>query len=114
MLFAPGMIPDDINTFEKLAAWASGLLNYHGFTQEYNERPPSAALGDSGIQATFERNGPFRSFQNDPRLIYRHSFRLADDYGSSAYTMEYQAVQETITSPPNVDYLNPNYQAPAN
>lgn len=112
MIFAPEMIPDDIDTFEKLTAWAATLLNYHGFSSEYNERPPSASLGDSGIQPVFERNGPFRSFQKDARLVHRLAFPLLEDYGSSAYTMEYQAVKEVLTAPPNVDFLNPNYVAP--
>lgn len=109
MLFAPGMIPDDIDSFEKLGCWVDEILNAHGFAMDYNERAPSASLGDSGIQAVFERNGPFRSFQKDPRLILRNAYRLAEDYGSSTYTMNYQAVVTMLDVTVNVDYINPNY-----
>ena len=63
MQFATGMIPDDVDTFEKLACWASTILNAHGYAMDYNERPPSVVTGDSGIQSQFERNGPRTSHQ---------------------------------------------------
>ncbi len=48
MQFQKAMIPDDVNTFEKLVAWAGANLSFNGYTMNYLERQPSAALGDSG------------------------------------------------------------------
>ncbi|MEO0348844.1 MAG: hypothetical protein AAF282_02200 [Cyanobacteria bacterium P01_A01_bin.15] len=105
MQFQTAHLPSDIDTYEKLAAWACTILNAHGYALDYNERPPSVVTGDSGIQSQFERNGPFVSHQKDSRLIYRCAFLLNDDHASSAYDMEYKAVKEVITSPVNVDFI---------
>ncbi|MBT9314379.1 hypothetical protein [Leptothoe spongobia] len=105
MQFTASMIPADIDTFEKLSAWSSTILNAHGYALDYNERPPSVVTGDSGIQSQFERNGPFVSHQKDHRLIFRQAFLLEDDHAGSAYAMEYQAVKEVITAPVNVDFI---------
>lgn len=99
------MIPSDIDTFEKLAAWSCTVLNAHGYALDYNERPPSVVTGDSGIQSQFERNGPFVSHQKDPRLVFRCAFLLEHDHASSAYDMEYKAVREVLTSSVNVDFI---------
>lgn len=104
------MIPTDVDTFEKLAAWCGACLTFNGFTLNYNERQPSAALGDSGIQPVFERTGPFRAFDDTPRIIFRFGLELVPDYAASTYTMDYQTVREVITSPANVNFLNPSYQ----
>ena len=105
MLFSASMIPDDIDTFEKLTAWGSTILNAHGYALDYNERSPVIATGDSGIQSQFERNGPFISHQKDSRLIFRNAFLLEEDHAGTAYSMEYQAVKEVITAPVNVDFI---------
>lgn len=105
MQFQTSHIPADIDTYEKLGAWVGTVLNAHGYKLDYNERPPSVVTGDSGIQSQFERNGPFVSHQKDPRLIFRSSFLLAPDYAGSAYTFEYQAVQEVLLVPVNVDFI---------
>ena len=105
MQFLTAHIPNDIDTYEKLACWVSTVLNAHGYALDYNERPPSVVTGDSGIQSQFERNGAFISHQKDPRLVFRNAFLLEDDYASSAYSMEYQAVKEVITAPVNVDFI---------
>ena len=105
MQFQASHIPADIDTYEKLAAWACTILNAHGFALDYNERPPSVVTGDSGIQSQFERNGPFISHQKDNRLVFRCSFLLEDDHSSSAYEMEYKAVKEVLTAPVNVDFI---------
>ncbi|MEO1349062.1 MAG: hypothetical protein AAFW84_09720 [Cyanobacteria bacterium J06635_15] len=109
MQFATGMIPDDVDTFEKLAAWTGSVLHFHGFSLDYNERQPSTTFGDSGIQAVFEKQGPSRSFQKDNRLIYRLSLLIAPDYDSTAFDATYQAVQEIVTAPADTSFLNPNY-----
>ena len=111
MQFDKAMIPDDVDTFEKLAAWTGANLTFNGYTMTYNERQPSAALGDSGIQPVFERTGPFKAHDNTPRTVWRFGLELVPDYASSAYTMDYQTVKEVINSAPNVDFLNPAYQA---
>ena len=105
MQFQTSHIPADIDTYEKLCAWAATILNAHGYAMDYNERPPSVVTGDSGIQAVFERNGPFTSHQKDQRLIFRCAFPLEDDHASTAYDMEYKAVKEVLTAPVNVDFI---------
>lgn len=112
MLFDKTMIPDDVDTFEKLIAWAGSTITFNGFTLTYNERQPSAALGDSGIQPVFERNGPFKAFDDTPRIIFRSSLEMEADHASTLYTMDYQAVKEVVKSVPNVNFLNAAYQAP--
>lgn len=109
MLFATGMIPADVDTFEKLVAWGNACLNFHGFGLQYQERPPNANFGDSGIQDEFERNGVIKTFNGEPRLVFRTSFLMANDYASNAYTMEYQAVQTRVTDAVSVDFINPAY-----
>lgn len=110
MQFDKAMIPDDVNTFEKLLAWAGSCTVFNGYTMNYLERNPSASLGDQGIQAIFERTGPFRAHDNTPRIIYRFGLELVPDYASSNYGMDYQTVKEVINSEPNVDFLNAAYQ----
>jgi hypothetical protein len=110
MQFDKAMIPDDVTTFEKLAAWCGAALTFNGYTMTYSERQPSAALGDSGVQSIFERVGPFKAHDNTPRLIFRFGLELVPDYASSLYGMDYQAVKEVINSAPNVDFLNSAYQ----
>ena len=111
MQFQKAMIPDDVTTFEQLVAWAGACLNFNGFTRDYQERQPSAALGDQGVQAEFERTGPFRAYDNSPRLLFRFGLKLKPDYASSIYAMDYQTVEEVLISAPNVDFLHPSYQA---
>ena len=110
MLFSTDMIPADITTFEQLVTWCGTCLSYNGFSLTYNERQPSAPLGDSGIQSVFERTGPFRAFDDTPRIIFRFGMEMVPDYASSAYTMDYQATKEVITSSPNVNFLSSTYQ----
>jgi hypothetical protein len=109
MQFVPGMIPPDVNTFEKLVAWAGANLTFNGYTMTYSERQPSAALGDSGVQPIFERTGPFKAHDNTPRIIFRFGLELVPDYGSSVYNMDYQTVKEVVNSAPNVDFLSAAY-----
>ena len=104
MQFEAAHIPTDVDTYEKLAAWACTILNAHGYAMDYNERPPSIVTGDSGIQSQFERNGPFTSHQKDQRLIFRCAFLLKDDHAGADYSMEYQAVEEVLTAPVNVSF----------
>lgn len=109
MRFVPSMIPADVNTFEKLVAWAGANLTFNGYTLTYFERQPSAALGDSGVQPIFERTGPFKAHDDTPRIIFRFGLELVPDYASSAYAMDYEAVKEIVTSAPNVNFLNAAY-----
>ena len=111
MQFAPTMIPTDVDTFEKLAAWVGANLTFNGYTMTYFERQPSAALGDSGVQPIFERTGPFKAHDDTPRLVLRFGLELVPDYASTLYAMDYQSVKEVINSAPNVNFLNPAYQA---
>ncbi|MEL7354073.1 MAG: hypothetical protein AAFN38_21805 [Cyanobacteria bacterium J06560_5] len=111
MLFSKDMIPDDVSTFEQLMAWGGACLNFNGYTLDYLERQPSAALGDSGVQAIFERTGPFRAHDNSPRLIFRLGLELVPDYASASFNMDYQKVKEVVNSTPNVAFLNPSYSA---
>ena len=111
MQFAPDMIPPGVDTFEKLAAWAGANLTFNGFSLTYQERQPSVAIGDQGIQPEFERTGPFRAWDDTPRLIFRHALKLKPDHASSLYAADWEAVEEHITSSPNVNFLNPSYQA---
>ena len=104
------MIPDDVDTFEKLLAWGGACVTFNGYTLTYQERQPSAALGDSGVQPIFERTGPFKAHDDTPRIIFRFGLELVPDYASSLYTMDYQTVKAAINSAPNVNFLNPAYQ----
>lgn len=105
------MIPSDVDTFEKLIAWAGANVTFNGYTMTYFERQPSAAIGDSGVQPIFERTGPFKAHDDTPRIIFRFGLELVNDYASSVYTMDYQTVKEVINSAPNVNFLNAAYQA---
>lgn len=105
MQFQASHVPSDIDTYEKLACWACTILSAHGYALDYNERPASIVTGDSGISPVFDRNGPFTSHQKDQRLVFRLAFPLEDDHSGTAYSMEYQAVKETLTTSVNVDYI---------
>ncbi|MEL7143309.1 MAG: hypothetical protein AAGL08_13925 [Cyanobacteria bacterium J06573_11] len=109
MQFDKAMIPDDVTTFEQLAAWTGANLTFNGYTLNYQERQPSVSIGDQGIQAVFEQQGPFRAHDNSPRLLYRIALEMQPDHDSRNYTMSYQAVKETINSAPNIDFLNAAY-----
>lgn len=111
MQFDKAMIPDGVDTFEKLISWAGACATFNGYTMTYNERQPSAQLGDSGIQPIFERTGPFKAHDNSPRIIWRFGLELEADYASPNYPMDWEATKEIINSPPNVDFLNAAYQA---
>lgn len=110
MLFNKAMIPNDVDTFEKLVAWAGANLTFNGYTLTYMERQPSSALGDSGVQPIFERTGPFKAYDDTPRIIFRFGLELVPDYASSVYGMDYQTVKTVVNSAPNVNFLNPAYQ----
>ena len=110
MQFSPDMIPPEVDTFEKLAAWTGANLSFNGFSLSYQERQPSVATGDQGIQPEFERTGPVRTWDDTPRLILRFALKMKPDHASNVYPTEWEAVDETITSPPNVNFLNPAYQ----
>lgn len=111
MQFSPNMIPEGVDTFEKLTAWAGSNLVFNGFTLNYQERQPSVAAGDQGIQPEFERTGPFRAWDDTPRIIFRFALRLKPDHASSLYAADWEAVEEAVTSAPNVNFLNATYQA---
>ncbi|MEL6553600.1 MAG: hypothetical protein AAFQ63_09095 [Cyanobacteria bacterium J06621_11] len=110
MRFEKAMIPDDVTTFEQLVAWAGANLSFNGYTLNYQERQPSVPIGDQGIQAVFEQQGPFRAHDNSPRMLYRFALEMVPDYGSVNYAMSYQAVKEAINSEANVDFLNEAYR----
>lgn len=105
MQFQTSHIPSDIDTYEKLIAWAGDILFTHGGSLSYNERQPNAALGDSGIQSIFERSDPGISANKDYRVIYRMALLLKDDYLSPAYPFTYQAVEEVLNVPINVNFI---------
>lgn len=109
MQFTKEMIPDGVDSFEKLAAWTGANLAFNGFTQTYQERQPSVAAGDQGIQPEFERTGPFRAWDDTPRVIFRFALKLKPDHASSLYAADWEAVENVITSPPNVNFLSPAY-----